>query len=76
MLNGHSRNNYARSSLSLKLESTGHIGDDLYDKVAAQFPRRELADLTLAIIAINGWNRVAVPFHKEVTLTPIMEEAA
>jgi AhpD family alkylhydroperoxidase len=56
--------------------NTGHIGDDLYDKVAGHFPGRELADLTLAIIAINGWNRVAVPFHKEVTLTPKMEEAA
>jgi AhpD family alkylhydroperoxidase len=56
--------------------NTGHIGDDLYAKAAAQFPDRELADLTLAIIAINAWNRVAVPFRKEVTLTPKMEEAA
>jgi len=56
--------------------SAGHIGDTLYNEAAAQFPGRELADLTLAIIAINAWNRVAVPFHKEVTLTPKMGEAA
>jgi AhpD family alkylhydroperoxidase len=56
--------------------STGHIGDARYNEAAAQFPGRELADLTLAIIAINAWNRVAVPFHKEVKLTPKMGEAA
>jgi AhpD family alkylhydroperoxidase len=56
--------------------NTGHIGDDLYEKVAAQFPGRVLADLTLAIIAINAWNRVAVPFHKKVVVSQKMGEAA
>jgi len=51
MLNGHSRNNYAQLSHSLRLECIGHPGDDLYDKVAAQFPGRELADPPPTVIA-------------------------
>lgn len=30
-----------------------------------QFSEKELVDLTFAIIAINGWNRLAIPFHSE-----------
>ena len=56
--------------------NTGHIGDDLYKRSEAQFPGRELADLTLLVIAINAWNRIAVPFHKKVVVTQKMGEAA
>jgi len=56
--------------------NSGHIGDALYTEVATQFPGREIADLTLAIIAINAWNRVAVPFHKKVTLSAKVGVAA
>ena len=55
---------------------TGHIDDTLYADAAAQFPGRALADLTLVIIAINAWNRVAVPFRKTVVLAPKMDIAA
>ena len=56
--------------------NNGHIGDDLYERTAAQFPGRELADLTLAVIAINAWNRVAVPFRKKVVISQKMGAAA
>jgi AhpD family alkylhydroperoxidase len=56
--------------------NSGHIGDDLYERTAAQFPGRELAELTLAIIAINAWNRVAVPFQKKVVISQKMGAAA
>ena len=56
--------------------NTGHIGDALYEKIAAQFPGRELPDLTLLVIAINAWNRIAVPFRKKVVVTQKMGEAA
>jgi AhpD family alkylhydroperoxidase len=36
------------------------VSDELYAEVAAQFSEREIVDLTLAIVAINGWNRLAV----------------
>ena len=54
----------------------GHIDDTLYADATAQFPGRALADLTLVIIAINAWNRVAVPFRKTVVLAPKMDVAA
>jgi AhpD family alkylhydroperoxidase len=56
--------------------SAGHIDDTLYADAATQFPGRALADLTLVVIAINAWNRVAVPFRKNVVLAPKMDVAA
>lgn len=43
--------------------SDGPIEDELFDAARKQFSEKELADLTLAIIAINGWNRLAIPFR-------------
>lgn len=40
--------------------------DDVYDEVARQFDPAEQAALTLAIIAINGWNRLSVGFRSPV----------
>lgn len=39
------------------------LPDDLYQSVRRHFSKKELVDLTLAIIAINGWNRLAVSFR-------------
>lgn len=39
------------------------IADDLYTATRRHFDEKELVDLTLAIIAINGWNRLAIAFH-------------
>jgi alkylhydroperoxidase family enzyme len=41
------------------------VSDALYEDVRKQFSDKELVDLTLAIIAINGWNRLAIPFRSE-----------
>ncbi|TAL86394.1 MAG: carboxymuconolactone decarboxylase family protein [Rhodanobacter sp.] len=41
------------------------VPDDLYDEVRKHFSEKELADLSFAIIAINGWNRLAIPFRSE-----------
>jgi AhpD family alkylhydroperoxidase len=40
--------------------------DDAYSEVAAQFADEELVALTLAIVAINGWNRFAVGLRSPV----------
>jgi len=40
----------------------GSIPDDMYETVRGQFGDKGLADLTLAIVAINGWNRLAIAF--------------
>lgn len=42
------------------------IEDALYESARQQFGEKELVDLTLAVIAINGWNRLAIPFQAEV----------
>ncbi len=42
------------------------IDDALFEETRRHFSEKELVDLTLAIIAINGWNRLAVPFRAEV----------
>jgi AhpD family alkylhydroperoxidase len=43
----------------------GGVPDDVYDEAAAQFPERELVALTMAVVAINSWNRLAVTFRTE-----------
>jgi AhpD family alkylhydroperoxidase len=40
--------------------------DDAYEAMAAEFDPSEQVALTLAIIAINGWNRLAVGFRQPV----------
>jgi AhpD family alkylhydroperoxidase len=42
-----------------------HAPDEVYREAAAQFSERELADLTLAVVAINGWNRIAISTRSE-----------
>jgi AhpD family alkylhydroperoxidase len=41
----------------------GDVDDAIYDAARAHFNDKEIADLTLAVIAINGWNRLAIPFR-------------
>ena len=43
--------------------STGHVPDDAYQFASKQFSEKELVDLTMAVVAINGWNRLAVSFR-------------
>ena len=40
--------------------SEDEVSDELYAEVSQQFDEKELVELTLAIIAINAWNRLAV----------------
>jgi AhpD family alkylhydroperoxidase len=48
---------------ALTLISQMHVSDALYERVRRHFGEKELVDLTLAIIAINGWNRLAKSFR-------------
>jgi len=40
-----------------------HVPDDVYQQARGSFSETELVNLTLAIIAINGWNRLAISFR-------------
>lgn len=39
------------------------VPDEVYAQARAQFDERELAELTLAVIVINGWNRLNIAFR-------------
>jgi AhpD family alkylhydroperoxidase len=43
--------------------SDGHVPDQVFDQVRKHFTDKELVDLTLAVIAVNGWNRLAIGFR-------------
>jgi len=45
---------------AVTLIASGHVPDQVYEKAKAQFSEKELADLTLAVAAINAWNRLAI----------------
>ena len=45
---------------AITLVSETHAPDDVYQEVREQFSEKEIMDLTVAIVAINGWNRVAI----------------
>jgi AhpD family alkylhydroperoxidase len=40
--------------------SAGHVPDAVYEAVQPHFTQKELADLTLAVAAINAWNRLSI----------------
>ena len=45
--------------------SANDVSDELYAEVRRHFDEKALVDLTLAVVGINGWNRLAVPFRAE-----------
>jgi AhpD family alkylhydroperoxidase len=45
---------------AVTLVAVDHVPDAVYDEVRAQFSEKELADLTLAVAAINAWNRLSI----------------
>lgn len=42
-----------------------HVPDELYNEVKSHFSDAELVNLTLAIAAINSWNRLVITFRTE-----------
>src|SRR3954449_11159017 len=45
---------------ALTLVTQGHVPDEVYERVRQEFSEDELAHLSLAIVAINGWNRLNI----------------
>jgi AhpD family alkylhydroperoxidase len=45
---------------ALTLVSQTHVPDEVYEEVRKQFNEKEIVDLTLAVAAINSWNRLAI----------------
>jgi AhpD family alkylhydroperoxidase len=40
-----------------------HVPDAVYEEVRQHFTEEELVNLTMAVVAINGWNRLAISFR-------------
>src|SRR3954469_751655 len=45
---------------ALTLVSETRVPDDVYERVRVQFSEDELVHLSLAIVSINGWNRLNI----------------
>ncbi|MGI0078917.1 MAG: carboxymuconolactone decarboxylase family protein [Nitrososphaerales archaeon] len=45
---------------AVTLVSQSHVPDEVYEEVRKYFGEKELVDLTMAIIAINSWNRMSI----------------
>jgi AhpD family alkylhydroperoxidase len=50
---------------ALTLVAETHAPDDVYEEARRHFSEPELVALTMAIVAINGWNRIAIGFRAE-----------
>jgi AhpD family alkylhydroperoxidase len=50
---------------ALTLIAENHVTDELYEQTRRQFGEQELVDLTLAVVTINAWNRIAISFRQE-----------
>jgi AhpD family alkylhydroperoxidase len=48
---------------AVTLVGKDHVPDDVFAAARSQFSEKELVDLTLAIVAINNWNRLAISFR-------------
>ncbi len=41
------------------------VNDEIYREARQHFDEKALVDLTLAVVAINGWNRLSIAFRTE-----------
>lgn len=51
---------------AVTLVARSRVPDAVFGQARKHFSDKELSDLTLAVIAINGWNRLAISFRAEV----------
>jgi AhpD family alkylhydroperoxidase len=48
---------------AVTLVSDGHVPDEIYAEARERFTEEDLVNLTMAVVAINGWNRMAIAFR-------------
>src|SRR6266404_1722471 len=49
---------------AITLISRDHAPDPVYEQARQRFTEEELVQLTMAIVTINGWNRLAIAFRE------------
>jgi len=45
---------------AMTLITEGHVPDEIYQEASAHLTDQELAAVVMAVVAINGWNRIAI----------------
>jgi AhpD family alkylhydroperoxidase len=48
---------------AVTLITAGHVSDEVYAEARQQFSEEELVHLTMSVVTINGWNRLAIAFR-------------
>jgi len=48
---------------AVTLVSEDHVPDAVYEEARQQFSEEELVNLTMVLVSINGWNRLAIAFR-------------
>jgi len=48
---------------AVTLVADSHVPDEVFDEARRHFSDKELADLTLGVVAINGWNRLSIAYR-------------
>ncbi|TWU52455.1 Carboxymuconolactone decarboxylase family protein [Candidatus Brocadiaceae bacterium B188] len=56
---------------ALTLVSEKHVSAELFDETRKQFSEQELVNLSIAIISINGWNRLNISFRSDQEACPV-----
>lgn len=56
---------------AVTLVSQTHVPDDVFEAARKQFSEEELVKLTLLIVTINGWNRIAISFRSQHPVTVV-----
>ena len=44
----------------------GHVPDEVFEEVRSHFTDVEIVNLTMVVVTINGWNRLAIAMRKPV----------
>jgi len=50
---------------AITLVTEGHVPDEVFEEAHRHFNDEELSNLTLGVVAINGWNRISIAFRTE-----------
>lgn len=48
---------------AVTLVAEEHVPDAVYERARQQFSEEQLVNLTMAVVTINGWNRLAIAFR-------------
>ena len=48
---------------AVTLVNVDHVPDEVFEQASKQFSEKELVDLTLGVVTINGWNRLSISFR-------------